>query len=96
MPPWVKLERIAQRLSATLHEDALPWMYPSSGEYVAEMLKVKDWFVKVLPGHCCPVGIAREKGEDTDEIGAALPCVKLNLFCTCSSGARMMCTSGAA
>ena len=86
LPPWAELERIAQRLSATLHEDALPWMYASSGEYVAEMLKVKDWFVKVLPGNRCRVGILRERGEDADEVGAAFPCVTpsvLDIFQRC-------------
>jgi hypothetical protein len=86
MPPWAEVDRIAHELSAEMHEDALPWLYDNSTEYIAEMRKVKEWFVKVLPGTRRHLGIEREKEGEATEVGAPHPCVTsavLHIFQRC-------------
>ena len=87
-PPWGEIDRMARELEADLHEDALPWLYKDGAEYVAEMRRVRDWFVQVLPGTRRQVGIVREGVEEnaTQKIGAPHPCVTaavLEIFQRC-------------
>lgn len=78
MPPWTEIERAAAAFKAELHPSALPWGYGSVEEYVAELYKVKDWFVHVAPGHRRRMGIRREatdEGPGEPHIGHPMPCV---------------------
>eukprot|EP00959_Pyramimonas_sp_CCMP1952_P002998 62115-Pyramimonas_sp.AAC.1 len=67
----------------------MPWHCNDEAEYLAEVVKVKDWFAQVLPGTRRNVGIACEReGEPAapNPVGAPHPCVTpaiLQLFQRC-------------
>jgi hypothetical protein len=89
VPPWGEIERIARELSTELHVDAMPWLYNDEAEYLAEVVKVKHWFMQVLPGTRRNVGIAREtEGEAAtpNPAGGPHPCATpaiLEIFQRC-------------